>query len=578
MTPNLPLSKLATASLFSLLCLGLPAFGGPGATLPWATYQAEDMATTGTKLGPSYGRSTVELESMGQQCVRLGQPGQFVEFRTETQGNALVLRYSLPDSEDGTGTEAIVAILVNGIEQRRVTLSSKYTWIYGAYPFNNRPADGGPHFFYDEARVRDLPVAKGDTVQLRFLSGKAYCILDLVDVEQVAAPLARPAHSFSLADYLAGAAPEADCTEALRRCIREAVAAGATVWVPAGNYKLTADIVLDAPVTIQGAGMWHTSFVGDDALYSDPKHRVRFKLSSRGVQLADFSIIGRLTYRNDDEPNDGIIGAGCEDCSVSRVSVEHTKVGFWLYNTTRLLVDGCRIRNTLADGLNFSVGTTESTVRNSSARGNGDDCFAIWPTVSDQGYTQRITSPGQNSIVSCTAEAPWLANGAAIYGGRGNRIENCLLTDIMTSAGVLISSTFPVTDAASGADNNFSGTTVVQGCRLIRCGGNDAVWGWRGSVHICLDQNNISGLALRDLQIEDSLSEGLRIIGPGSRLGKGILGNSTASRITIGRHGLAVPGSMGVLVRKDAKGSLELSDSKGLEIHKESTDFELRTH
>jgi len=533
------------------------------------------MAGSGTPLGPSYAKGTVELESSGQQCVRLEAPGQLVEFRSADQGNALVLRYSLPDAPDGLGTEAVVAILVNGAEQRRVTLSSRYALVYGAYPFNNRPADGGPHFFYDEARIRDLPVAKGDVVQVRLVSGAGYCILDLIDVERVPEPLARPAQSLSLADYLGGKGPGEDCTEALRSCIREAVAAGASVWVPAGDYKLSGDIVLDAPVTIQGAGMWHTTFVGDDALYSDPKHRVRFRLSTHNAHLADFAVLGRLRYRNDDEPNDGIIAAGCEDCSVRRVWVEHTKVGFWTYNTTRLLVEGCRMRNVLADGINLSVGTTGSIVQNTSTRGTGDDCFAIWPTVSDQGYTQRLTSPGQNVIRFCTGQAPWLANGAAVYGGRGNLVEDCLFTDIATAAGVLISSTFPVTDKASGADNNFSGTTLVQRCRLVRCGGQDAVWSWRGSVQVCLDQNNISGIQLQDLQIEDSLSDGLSIIGPGSRIGKGVLTEARAARVSVSRWGLATPGCTGLLIRANVKGSLELSDSHGLEVRNEADGFRL---
>jgi hypothetical protein len=572
------LVKLLPVTLFALLCPGQSSIASPGATVPWVTYEAEGMVSTGTKLGPSYVKGTVELESSGQQCVRLEEPGQHVEFRSADQGNALVLRYSLPDAADGLGTEAVVAILVNGVELRRVTLSSRYALVYGAYPFNNRPADGGPHFFYDEARLKDIPVTKGDLVQVRFISGVSYCILDLVDVEQVPEPLVRPAHSLSLKDYLTGSGSDEDCTEALRRCIREAVASGSSVWLPAGSYKLTGDIVLDAPVSIQGAGMWHTRFVGDDTQYSDPKHRIRFKLSTQHAQLADFAIIGKLRYRNDDEPNDGIIGAGCEDCSVTRVWVEHTKVGFWCYNTTRLLVDSCRIRNVLADGLNLSVGTTESIVQNSSTRGTGDDCFAIWPTVSDQGYTQRVTRPGLNVFRSCTGQAPWLANGAAIYGGRGNRVEDCLFTDIATAAGVLISSTFPVTDATSGADNNFSGSTVVQRCRIIRAGGQDAVWNWRGSVQICLDQNNISGVQLQDIQIEDSLSDGVSIIGPGSGKGKGVLSDSRASHITLTRGGLAVPGSTGLRVRKDARGGLELSGSKGLEIRQESGDFELIQH
>jgi hypothetical protein len=48
--------------------------------------------------------------------------------------------------------------------------------------------------------------------------------------------------------------------------------------VPAGDYKLTGEILVPSSVTIQGAGMWHTNFVGDEALYDQAARRVRFKL------------------------------------------------------------------------------------------------------------------------------------------------------------------------------------------------------------------------------------------------------------------------------------------------------------
>ena len=83
-------------------------------------------------------------------------------------------------------------------------------------------------------------------------------------------------------------------------------------------------------------------FVGDDLLYDQAARRVRFKLAGRDIHLADFSIVGRLNYRNDEEPNDGIVSAGCADSSVSNVWLEHTKVGIWIYIGVNLGIEGCR--------------------------------------------------------------------------------------------------------------------------------------------------------------------------------------------------------------------------------------------
>ena len=129
-------------------------------------------------------------------------------------------------------------------------------------------------------------------------------------------------------------------------------------------------------------------------------------------------------------------------------------------NSQGLVVNSCRFRNTIADGINLSVGMRSCTVTNCTARGTGDDCFAIWPAT----YLTPVYPPGLNVITHCTAQMPFLANGGAIYGGDSNRIEDCLFQDIPYDCGILISTTFAVS-------TNFSGTTVAQRCDLNRCGG-----------------------------------------------------------------------------------------------------------
>ena len=51
--------------------------------------------------------------------------------------------------------------------------------------------------------------------------------------------------------------------------------------------------------------------------------------------------------------------------------------------TDGLVIENARIRNNLADGINFAQGTKNSTVKNSNIRGNGDDGLAIWSSISD---------------------------------------------------------------------------------------------------------------------------------------------------------------------------------------------------
>jgi len=589
-TKNLLIDKscqLMNAKLTpTVLCLSLalagavvPGLGGErvGADTPWTTYEAEAMKTNGVVLGPKYAAHLVETESSGQQCVQLADAGGFVEFTAGAAANALVVRFSLPDSPDGTGVDSSLALFLNGQAVRTLALSSRYSRIYGAYPFSNRPADGKPRNFYDEVRVKDLRIARGDVIRLQKNTADGhFCIIDLVDLENVPAPLAAPANALSVLDFGAGGQGVTDDTAALKACLAEALKQGRIVWVPAGEYRLTGDIILPSSASIQGAGLWHTTFVGDAALYGQADRRVRFKLAGKGIRLADFAILGKLNYRNDNEPNDGVIGAGCADSSVVRLWIEHTKVGAWIYNGTQLRIEDCRFRNTLADGVNLCVGARSCVIQNCSARGTGDDCFAIWPAPNDQGFVEQ-SRPGNNVLRHCTGQMPFLANGGAIYGGASNRMEDCLFTDLGAGCGILISTTFPTFDDAQKCDNNFSGTTVVQRCRLLRCGGCDHDWGWRGAMQICMDRRSIAGLEISHVDIRDSLSDGLSIVGPGSAKGEGTLSRARLDGVVIANSGLGTPSRHDLWIRQDAVGDLTLVDSRIADIKADSPHFTVHT-
>ena len=547
-----------------------------GADMPWTTYEAEGMKTTGVVLGPKYDPNVVEAESSGQKCVKLVATGDFVEFTAGANANALVVRYSLPDANEGGGTGTSLDLIINGKHVRTLALTSRYSWLYGRYPFSNQPADGKPRNFYDEVRVKELNIVANDVIRLqRVAEDAAYCIVDLVDLENVPVPLTAPAGSLSVLEFGADQKGEKDATSALRTCVAAAKRQGRTVWVPAGDYKLTGEILVPSSVTVQGSGMWHTTFVGDSSLYDQSARRVRFKLAGRNIHLADFSIIGRLNYRNDSEPNDGIVGAGCADSSISNVWLEHTKVGIWIYNGVDLVIEGCRFRNTVADGVNLCVGTSGAVIQNCTARGTGDDCFAIWPAASDQGFVGQVPKPGNNVIRKCTGQLTFLANGAAIYGGASNRIEDCRFTDIGTGCGILISTTFPTSDENRKVDNNFSGTTLVRNCELLRCGGYDHSWAWRGSMQICMDRRSISGLTVSHVTIQDSISSGMTIVGPGSPKGEGTLSNARFEMVKIINSGIGGSPHHDLWIRGDAFGSVVLRDSEIADIGNESDHFSI---
>jgi hypothetical protein len=486
-----------------------------------------------------------------------------------------VVRFSLPDAPEGGGLSDTLALYCNGEKIADIALSSRFTWNYGDYPFTNSPADGKPRHFFDDVRLKGLAFKKGDVVKLVKTGATPYCILDLVDLELVPPPLPRPADALSLADFGADGNGTRDDTEALRALVAAAAKNRKIAYVPPGDYKLTGDIEMPAKVTLQGAGMWHTTFVGDEALYPRVDRRLRFKLTGDGSRLADFALDGRLKYRNDQEQNDGIFGAHGSNCTVSRLWIEHTKVGLWFYVCRGMRIESCRIRNLYADGINLCVDTRDCTIENCSTRNTGDDCFAIWPAPSDQGFTQTSAAPGGNVIRRCTGQLPYLAQGGSIYGGASNRMEDCLFTDIASGCGVLISTTFPTSDDKT--DNNFSGTTVVQNCRLVRCGGYDHGWTWRAALQICLHRKDIAGLRISNIAIEDSISDGLSIIVPREIGQSRRLTNTRLERITIANSGTGAPGRHDLWVSGPVAGSVTIIGSKIADVKNESPDFQIFT-
>jgi hypothetical protein len=571
--------RFAGTALFALVGLSIAptysAQASSGAAVPWTTYEAENMtvSSNATILGPSYGPNVVASEASGRECVKLNGTGQYVQFTAQAAANAIVVRYSVPDTADGVGTNSTISLYTNGIFAQKLPVTSKYSWRYGNYnngqpAFSNNPGDGKPRNFFDEVRAIGLTINPGDTVRIEKDADDtaAYDIIDLVDLENVAAPLTAPGNSTNItgAPYNAVGDGVTDCTAALQNAVN--TAAGKTVWIPPGKYLITGNINLSSGTKIQGAGMWYTTLLGSASLYNtNPSSRVTLNGNGNNIQLSDFAILGFLNYRNDSEANDGLGGRYGTGSTIARIWVEHTKTGAWIINSSGLVVSDCRFRDTEADGINLAVGMRGNTVTNCTARGTGDDCFPIWPAT----YTSQTYSPGLNVITHCTGLAPFLANGGAIYGGTSNRIEDCLFQDITYGCGILISTTFPV------GGNIFSGTTVAQRCDVIRCGGFDPGYQWRAAVQLCLDTytNGISGVNLNNLNISNSVSDGLSVIGGTNTPATGVLTNAVAANVSIPNYGIGIGGRNGLWARSDALGSMTVSNSTIVEYRDDSSKF-----
>jgi hypothetical protein len=521
-----------------------------GATVPYTTYLAENGTYTGALMGPSYTQNTEANEAVGREFVRLSSTGQYVQFTAAAAANSIVVRYSIPDSTNGGGINSTISLYINNQYVQKLAVTSTLSWLYGTYPFTNTPSDGSPRDFFDEVRLLGVTINAGDTVRIERDSGDtaaSYDDINLVDLEEVGPALTEPTPTsnwinVTAAPYSAVGNGTTDDTTAIQDAVNAAMSQHKNVWVPAGTYMLSGFIQNLNNVTIQGAGMWYTNFIGNPAVYNTtPADRVGFMGAGNNIHLNDFSITGDLDYRNDSEANDGIGGSFGTGSSISDLWIEHTKVGMWITNSDGLTITNCRIRDTIADGINIDVGMLDTTVSNCATRGTGDDCFAIWPAT----YESQTYTPGFNVITNCTGLVPFLANGGAIYGGESNSIQNCLFQDIGDGSGVLISSTFAV-----GA-NTFSGTTTVENSDINRAGASSTLSG----VQFAASMNPISGIALSGLSITNSPYNAVGVSGPDAL-------SATASNLSVQTVGVGGSGnSYGVYVASGSSGSLSVVSS-----------------
>ncbi len=509
----------------------------PGATVTWTTYEAETANTNGTVQGPDFTGRTPAREASGRSCVRLSTAGQYIEFTAKSDAQGLVVRYCIPDSTEGRGIDATLSLLINGQSQPKLKLTSRFAYLYGEYPFNNQPASGSPRNFWDELRLMPGAIHKGDVVRLQKNAEDAAAeyLIDFVDLETVPAALPQPADSLSVTDFGATPNDSSDDRPAFLAAIAAAKDQHKSVWIPAGSFVVKGPIeVSDA--AIHGAGIWYSNLVGVGDYTSD--NRVAIYGNGSNVTISDFAIIGKLNYRNDSEPNDGIGGSFGTGSVVRNVWVEHTKTGGWIVNSDGLVVEGCRFRDTIADGINLCVGTRNTTVRNCTSRGNGDDCFAMWPAT----YMKSVNPAGGNKFVHCTGQLPFLAQAFSIYGGNGNTVEDCEAIDIPYGAGLFASTTFPT-------ESGFSGITNYRRIRLTRAGDAD------GAIATVANLLNLQGLRFQEIEAIDCPTDGIKFISMKGHT----LGDTSFDQIRITNAGRAGAGS-GIVAAPGAVGSATISN------------------
>ncbi|WP_052088490.1 discoidin domain-containing protein [Paenibacillus wynnii] len=493
-TNELPVKRannIATQSLFI----------GRGANMPYDMYEAEDGIVGGGAVKLTANRNIGDLagEASGRRAVTLNTTGSYVEFTTKASTNTLVTRFSIPDGASGDGTNATLNIYVNGVFSKAISLTSKYAWLYGSeINPGNSPSSGSPRHIYDEANIMfDSTIPAGSTIKLQkdSVNTSQYAI-DFISLEQVS-PMANP----DPAKYAVPAGfTHQDVQNALDKVRMDTTGNLVGVYLPTGTYETSSKFqVYGKAVKVIGAGPWYTRFVAPN---SQANTDIGFRASdtANGSTFANFAYFGNYTSRIDG-PGKVFDFSNVANITIDNIWTEHQVCMYWGANTDNMKITNSRIRNTFADGINMTNGSTNNLVSNVEARATGDDSFALFSAIDSGGADMK-----DNVYENLTSILTWRAAGVAVYGGYANTFRNIYIADTLCYSGITISSLdfgYPMNGFGASPTTNFQNITIV------RAGGH--FWGQQTfpAIWVFSASKVFQGIRVSDVDIIDPTYHGI---------------------------------------------------------------------
>jgi hypothetical protein len=410
---------------------------------PYTHYEADSgtLANGAAATTRSYKQTDVQSEASNQVCVNLSTTNASVSWTVLADGDGLVVRYSIPDTQTGS-----LDVYADNVFIQTITLTSYYSWEYlstNGDPNNVGIVNANPRMRFDEVRLQ-LPSKILAGGNLKLVRNTGTIQLDFAELEPVAASV-----TSSTGDviYTGNGSDLQTIIDAN---------GGKTIYIPAGVYNISGQLYFGVDNTIlKGAGMWYTE--------------LHFTGASQGGLVGNannisYSDLYLTTVKNSRAGSyKGINGVYTSGSTITNIWTEHFVCGAWIaqYNTGSIAaasgftISNCRFRNNYADGINLCKGTSSAIVEHCSFRNNGDDDMAIW---------SANNMACQNNIFRYnTAENGWRSSGCAIYGGLSNLAQHLLIKDHLET-GIRVNNSF------AGAPFDNSGMHEFSDISIISCG------------------------------------------------------------------------------------------------------------
>ena len=481
-----------------------------GATVPYTRYEAEEASRSdGTTLERSDDLESTAIEASGQSYVALKDQDSSLDFTATSAANALDLRFTLPDHKSGQ-----VQVYINNDLAATLTLSSETAWqyVYKESVYDEptlAPGTAHKRFRFDEVHtLLNGQIQQGDHVRIvKVDQNDTEYGIDFIELEQAAPAIERPEGAVSIADYNSAKPGDgvADDDALISAMDAAANTSSKVVYIPAGTWEFSGKIGISHPgLTFQGAGLWYTNIF----FTSDQREGggIVFNPGASNETLTDFYMSSNLKSRfGEDAQYKGFAGVAGANTRVANVWVEHFECGFWMGDyvdasqmtyTDGMVIENARIRNNFADGVNFAQGTANSTVRNSSVRGNGDDGLASWSSI-DTSTNSQARIAERNSFVGNTVELGWRASAIGLFGGKSHVIKDNLIVNNFSGAGIRLNTVFD----GHNFDLNTDGGISITHNKLVRSGTtNDFYGNTRGAI----DFQEVKG-DIRNVTVSDNL-------------------------------------------------------------------------
>ena len=483
---------------------------GYGAKMPYTTHDAENATVeNGATIQQSTDMESTAVEATNQTYVELPKKDAAVTFNVTEPANALNVRYTIPDGASGQ-----LDVQVNGSSVGNLDLSSHSAWQYlkGDHEYDQAIDSSSARFRFDETRLllKDIQLKSGDKISLvKKKDDNVPYGIDFIELEQAPAPVTQGENSISIVDKDASANDDSDDTAALLAAVEEAKASGKSVYIPEGRFNFDKQVNIEADnLKISGAGVWHTQL----HFTSDKRYGggIVFGHNSNGIELSNLYMDSNLTSRyNEDAQYKAISGTLGKDSKIHDIWVQHFEVGMWIGDydqtgnmkyTDGLVVENARIRNNLADGINFAQGTKNSTVKNSNIRGNGDDGLAIWSSISNG---TNAAAEENNKFLNNTIESGWRAAGIGIFGGKGHEISGNLIKDVFAGAGIRVNTVF----SGHNFDLNDSGIKIHDNTILRSGTTNDLYKLHRGAIDFQQVRGTIKNVDVYNNKLLNTLAD-----------------------------------------------------------------------